>query len=408
MDRSTARIAFTALTIATIVVLGGCMDASLSQSGNAPASISIQDAPSTLGDIDLTISGPGMSDIQETVDRNTDAVVIEVPVGPDREFEATGFLNSDTTAFYEGLSTSGVGPGGAQVGLPMGLRSKIVIPDDGFSTQRIVRLDSVQDGADGWQTNGVGVAYDVDFDEFGRMYLAMQENTPGALLRLDTFGQATPEQLAPTLQFLISVAVDRSNQRVYVLESFSTNVHELRYDGTIEGLVDLSALPSSEDIGGIAVDDDGALFVVQEDYVSKVDPDTGSILSSFRYAEYGFGPGQTNDFAVDISFQNQSVYLLLEETEALSSIVRLDAGLTGIVEQYGSSANDPADDPGEFDTPRRFVATLNRKITVADSGADQVVSLDDLDGDGWTTFGSSGSGIGQFDFRFFDLPAPGS
>ena len=104
--------AVTAFVFATV----GCIDASLSQSGNAPASISIQDAPSTLGDIDLTISGPGMSDINETIGRDTDAVVIEVPVGPDREFDATGFLNGDITAFYQGLSSVGVGTSGVNGG----------------------------------------------------------------------------------------------------------------------------------------------------------------------------------------------------------------------------------------------------------------------------------------------------
>jgi len=105
MDSSTAPIAFTAPTIGVIFPLGGCMDASLLQSGNAPTSIFVHDAPSTLGDIDLTISGRGTSDINETVTRNANAIVIDVRVGPAGEFEAVGYLRGDATAFYDGLST---------------------------------------------------------------------------------------------------------------------------------------------------------------------------------------------------------------------------------------------------------------------------------------------------------------
>jgi hypothetical protein len=281
MDRSTARIAFTALTIATIVVLGGCMDASLSQSGNAPASISIQDAPSTLGDIDLTISGPGMSDINESISRDTDAVVIEVPVGPDREFDATGFLNGDITAFYQGLSRVGVGASGVQVGLPMALRSRIVIPDSGVGV--ISQIESLSTG----DSTAVFDSFfssprDVDFDQSGRMYIAGSDIT-----RSDGISGANQITLAGLSDGgFRSVAIDRPRDLLYA--SSDASVTKANLDGsdelfpfvTRDDLITPTSL-SYFNIQGIAVDDDGYLYVAQAPGVSKVHPDTGAVMAEF-------------------------------------------------------------------------------------------------------------------------------
>jgi hypothetical protein len=53
--------------------------------------------------------------------------------------------------------------------------------------------------------------------------------------------------------------------------------------------------------------------------------------------------------------------------------------------------------------PERFVATLNKPITVIDepisSGVNRLISFNDITGTGWTTYGTgSGSGTGQFMF----------
>ena len=114
MDRSTARIAFTALTITTIVVLGGCMNASLSQSGNAPARINLQQVPDSVTEIRLTVSGPGMTTVEKTLTPDTDAVVLDLPVGPERVFEAVA-------GEYSGRTVVGVESEGIQVELRLSL-----------------------------------------------------------------------------------------------------------------------------------------------------------------------------------------------------------------------------------------------------------------------------------------------
>ncbi|MFP4066199.1 MAG: TolB family protein [Spirochaetaceae bacterium] len=71
-----------------LTLLGACMDASLSQAGGADVGIRLQGVPPSVDDTVITISGSGMTAISATIDRDTDAVVIEVPIGPDRVFEA--------------------------------------------------------------------------------------------------------------------------------------------------------------------------------------------------------------------------------------------------------------------------------------------------------------------------------
>ena len=58
----------------------------------------------------------------------------------------------------------------------------------------------------------------------------------------------------------------------------------------------------------------------------------------------------------------------------------------------------------KFLGPERFVAILNKPITVIDEdssvGGDKLVSFNDMSGAGWKTYGSAG--IGQDQFNFFN------
>jgi len=84
-----------AIAVILIGVLAGCMDASLAQpesSGSVQTSLSLQTVPVGIEQITVTVSGPGMEDIEETVDVTTateTGITIEVPLGPDRVFTAS-------------------------------------------------------------------------------------------------------------------------------------------------------------------------------------------------------------------------------------------------------------------------------------------------------------------------------
>ena len=51
---------------------------------------------------------------------------------------------------------------------------------------------------------------------------------------------------------------------------------------------------------------------------------------------------------------------------------------------------------GEFNLPTDIQVGPDGKIYVADSNNDRVVRMDDMTGAGWTSFGASGSGVGNF------------
>jgi hypothetical protein len=71
-----------------------------------------------------------------------------------------------------------------------------------------------------------------------------------------------------------------------------------------------------------------------------------------------------------------------------------------VIDSYGALTTPAeANEPGEFVFPLRFVATLNRKITIAEGegngfGFARIVSIDDMEGNGWQTYGTAGSSFG--------------
>jgi DNA-binding beta-propeller fold protein YncE len=51
---------------------------------------------------------------------------------------------------------------------------------------------------------------------------------------------------------------------------------------------------------------------------------------------------------------------------------------------------------GQFTTPAGIALDTNGRISVADSGNNRIVRMDNISGSGWAAFGSLGSGVDQF------------
>jgi hypothetical protein len=59
----------------------------------------------------------------------------------------------------------------------------------------------------------------------------------------------------------------------------------------------------------------------------------------------------------------------------------------------------PPLNPGEFSNPTRFIAALNERFYLIDDGVeDRLASFRDMQGNGWMTYGTTGSGQDQFQF----------
>ena len=82
-------------------------------------------------------------------------------------------------------------------------------------------------------------------------------------------------------------------------------------------------------------------------------------------------------------------------------ILRLDRNLS-LVDSFGGPQSDP------FVGPEQFVAVLNKPITLIDenSSTDRLVTFNDMTGAGWTEYGSTGSGVGFF--QFYSVGGSGS
>jgi hypothetical protein len=120
-------------SLACVGVLLGCNAFSKELvSGDAPATISIQDVPDSVTEVTLRIDGPGMSPIERTVSRGEGAVAIFVPTGEDRTFTASA-------AGYYARETVGVPPGGLSLSLRLFARP----------------VSTFDSGAEGWSTFGV-------------------------------------------------------------------------------------------------------------------------------------------------------------------------------------------------------------------------------------------------------------
>ncbi len=150
--------------------------------------------------------------------------------------------------------------------------------------------------------------------------------------------------------------------------------------------VDPSGLLGSFYTQGIAADSDGFIYMARTSpsvAVLKIDPRVPGIVKT--YVGSLINPW-------DVLVNGDYVYV---SDYTGKQIVRLTRNL-----DFVDSFSGPASDP--FLGPERFVAILNKPITVIDEGGsggpDRLVSFNDMTGAGWTPYGSHGGGPGQFVF----------
>jgi hypothetical protein len=151
------------------------------------------------------------------------------------------------------------------------------------------------------------------------------------------------------------------------------------------------------------VDADGMLYMTGYDQSEKVlfkyNPTTESV-------EQSYGDGNLAS-AWDIIIKDDYIYVANDDGPDGYQIIRMNKDFTS-VEGYGDNTADPeSPNAGEFLGPHRFVAILNKKITVTDEldnsdydDVERLVSFEDMDGTGWDTFDPSE--IGESAFSFFE------
>ncbi len=359
------------------LVLAGCMDPTLSGSGMVSSSLSIADAPLGVSEIDIRIRGQDFDPINLTVNRNIDALILELPVGKNRLFEGRA-------GTYFARTVAPVTPNGANVGLSFW--PVLIVPDTNNS--RLVQVWRPDQPV--WEANSYdGQPVDIDFDQGGRVIVADAIN---GILRFDSIYDGTPEFLS-SVSSITSVAVDRVRSIIYFVGMVGQfGLFSMDYQGNV------SAAP----LGGVglstaervAIGSDGILYVYDSELQEIVKFNPGTEEEIIRV---GVPYGTLEDLESVDGF----LYVALSGVQpGQAPIVRLNLDLS-FAGSTGTIAGNPANAaPGEFYGPVGFVTDRRGLLVVKDlaDGYSRLVFLNPNNPGAWAAYGSNGSGEGQFSF----------
>ncbi len=394
------------MLLLVVVGFSGCNVSGISP-GRASVLLSLGNLKAVgVSSVTVTVTGPDMEDITTTYTSSTPSnstwtLTLEVPSGADRKFEVSADVTDSVNAilsYYGSAEEPVIDENHTTVDIYMGIsRMKIIttnpyvpfspgpgevpsitVMDDmkGTNWKRITNTDL------GW-TVGVFQPWDVDVDQYGNIILVSNDGgTPsGALGRIASLSVPVYTPLQSGAIPFVSVAVDRENSKIYYASA--SGLYRCDYDGS--NVETLSG--TFGDIKGIALDDDGMLYLVDNeatDKIEKYDPETESVVKTGSI---------TSNLLEDIMVKGDYVYVADGYNK---QIVKLNKSDLSIVATYN--------DGGNLYGPRRFVATLNSGIYFADesdiSANARLVYIDDINGNGYTEFGSYGYGINQFVFYY--------
>ncbi len=330
---------------------------------------------------------------------------IQIPSGSNKDFIVTA---NTTSVTFRGSSTGQTLTANSTTTMPVSLslyETKIVIPDN--QNYRVVQLNdmtglgwkTVTSTIVGWVTGTDLLPYDVDYDSLGRIYIANNFGSTGkgVVIRMNNINGGNILLIADNGSGYASIAVDRTNNILYKATSGGT-LSRCSLDGT--GNVTLTGGPIFNAINGLAVDDTGMLYisymVSTTKYVGKFTPATSTIaLSGTAYTIATGTPW-------GIRFQSPNIYVANLAGSVNNNIIQFDTSLTRL-SGFGTNVSTGTS-TGQFYGPRKFVAIRAKELIIVDDdetfgvNADKLVSIDDILGTNWTTYGSSGNATGSFAF----------
>jgi hypothetical protein len=376
--------------------ISGCYYIPTGYNGTARANITARDIPANIAAIALIVTGPGMLPIQQTYPPSVESIDLDVLAGPDRTFT---LLLTTPSATLKAETTVNLKAGEIRDILfaPKLGGTDIVIPD--AENSRIVQISDMT-GA-GWIEKsytdfGVpGYAFqpwDIDFDDQGRIYIANDgsDYSYAGVIRIDDINHVSLADIVEVDPNLgkNTLAVDRVNGYVYYTPGYGTLYRKNINSPTIETDVaeEFYLNDDMPNFGttGIAVDGQGYVYITNnmDSSVVKYDP---ALSPGNRIVKSGivYSPW-------DVTVKDGMVLVSDLEMNAIS-IFDLDLN-------YIDSYSGPTGD--EFVGPRRFLGALGMPgiYVIDEAGTDRLIYMHDISGAGWTTYGETGSGTGQFNF----------
>jgi len=404
--------------LSAALILSGCFLFGPS-GGEVNPSLVIPKAPANPQSITLIMSADDTT-IVKSISPTAAQVDLSLPAGV-WSFE---LIIETPSARLRGFTTAALVSGeDSTVAIDMELDwTKLVLPD--YSGGKIIQFDDIS-GSGQIVLVGTGISnigftdfdfspYDVDFDDQGRIFIANSIGGSGmgrnAVIRVDDIsGSGGVLFTEPEYDYGIrAVTVDRKNNFVYYAPTNALSppykIYRSDLDGSGQVSIDLNAgVDTVQTVYGMAVDDTGKLYISGvngslADTVFRVDPTppTGNVEAVF----------QTNlNNPWDVLVKPSYVYVANNEGGAANALLQLSRDLQ-LVNSYGDEIDGTNTSPGKFYGPHRFVAIVNKRITVIDddyfgSNNDKLVSIDAIDGSNWMTFPTSGDG--QSLFTFYNL-----
>lgn len=380
------RLSLVCAAAAVSMVITGCYMMPGSGNGTAKVAVAVgaKGIPANLTSVALVVTAPGMATISTTASVTAGSITVSVPAGPARTF--TLLLNGPS-ATLEGVATVDLQPGETttvNVTPTLGA-TQIVVPD--YSAGRVVQISDMT--GTGWTTLSASLPYAVAFDSLGRLYVASSLSIYQMNDISGPFSTTLPISVQGTIT---AMAMDLNRGLLYYVDG--TNLYGIQVTPSLGSPSILSALSSLIAVPptGLAVDSSGFLYLTGFSAASgirslvKVNPSTFATVAT--YSSF------TDPW--DVMVKDNYVYV---SDLGAKTIVRLTTNLQPV-----DSFPGPTSD--RFVGPKRFLAILNKPITVIDdsgSSTRRIVSFNDMAGGGWTTYGSYPGlfitpGVGQFQF----------
>ncbi len=363
-----------------------------------------QTAPTNLTSLVLNVTGSGMDTItQEYVETFPSEITLSVPAGGGRLFEVLAYTPSAT---LRGAVTRDLDPG-AVVDIPidMGLyETKIVIPD--YQNNRLVQIDNdfsstswiSKTGPDlGYMDDGGGTTinpYDVDFDSSGRIYIANYAYDDVDIFRIDSINSTTIVKITSISSYeSTAIAVDRINNLVY-FSTFS-QLHRCELDGN--NLKSDFAMGGISNIRGLAIDNNGIVYIAHSNTISAYNPGAETILDAASYTGTGY------EEAWDVSVKSSYIYLTVNDNYTSNNDYIVQLTFNSTLKTFNEETRLPSVAIVDFYGPRKFLNHLGSAIIFMDEDStyDRIISVDDISGSGRINYGQNGiiaDGPGYFDF----------
>ncbi|HEB11216.1 MAG TPA: hypothetical protein ENI06_08400 [Spirochaetales bacterium] len=406
------RLAVGVLLLLLVITFTGCIFFAGSDTGIAVPNLTVKGAPSDITALSLRVTGPGMSPVESYYSSVPSSIEIEVPAGVDRQFELIAHVGPSSLSAavsFKGTATVDLAAGETtEIVLTMGLNeTKLVIPD--YRNNRLIQIDNISGagwtaliGTDiGWTLSDFE-PYDVDFDSQGRIYIANNFASTGfrRVIRVDDISGSNFFAFSDKASSIVALTVDRQNDYLYY--SSSNQLWRVNLDGTadVSRIINVG-VDQIQTIRGMAVGEDGMLYIAGNNNLGLnriflYDPFAQNVTTIY--------PTNINT-AWDVLVKTPYIFITNRNGAGGYKIIQLDTDL-GFIAAYGNQSPAADDIPGNYYGPKRFLAILNKKISILDEASindvgfqgDRLVSIGDIAGTAWETYGQTGTGTGRFEF----------